>query len=88
MLTDFQKEMLELDAITMDEIRAEIGGDVYGERVQEIVIANVARGYTKGRRDTVYVDSDFVVKPLEPKEEQKELSQETLDDLDDLDDIL
>jgi hypothetical protein len=89
MLTDFQKEMLELEAITMDEIRKEIGGDVYGERVQEMVIANVSRGFTKGRRDTVFLDSDFVVKVVEKQEEKKH--ETTSDDdlgLDDLDDIL
>jgi hypothetical protein len=89
MLTDFQKEMLELEAITMDEIRKEIGGDVYGERVQEMVIVNISRGFTKGRRDTVFLDSDFVVKVVEKQEEKKH--ETTSDDdlgLDDLDDIL
>ena len=91
MLTDFQKEMLELEAITMDEIRKEIGGDVYGDKVQEIVITNVSRGFTKGRKDTVFVDSDFVIKAIEPeREEQNEEigTVEDLDDLSDLDDIL
>lgn len=91
MLTDFQKEMLELEAITMDEIRREIGGDVYGDRVQEMVIVNVARGYTKGRKDTVYVDSDFEIKPTETPNtsESASNSDENLDDLlGDLDDIL
>jgi hypothetical protein len=89
MLTDFQKEMLELEAITMDEIRQEIGGDVYGERVQEIVIVNVAKGFTKGRKDTVFVDSDFVVKPVEPKPEKQETKKDDDDlGLDDLEDIL
>jgi hypothetical protein len=91
MLTDFQKEMLELEAITMDEIRREIGGDVYGDKVQEIVITNVSRGFTKGRKDTVFVDSDFVIKTIEPEpeEQDEELgTEEDLDDLSDLDDIL
>lgn len=89
MLTDFQKEMLELEAITMDEIRREIGGDVYGEKVHEMVIVNVAKGFTKGRKDTVYVDSDFEVKVIEKKPAEK--PQEPIGDeidLDDLDDIL
>ncbi|MBL4951064.1 hypothetical protein JK635_02265 [Neobacillus sp. YIM B02564] len=90
MLTDFQKEMLELGAIDMDDIRKEIGGDIYGERVQEMVIVNVSRGYTKGRKDTVFLDSDFVVKPIEPEQETKEESiadNVDLDDLSDLDDL-
>jgi hypothetical protein len=90
MLTDFQKEMLELDAITMDEIRKEIGGDVYGERVQEMVIVNVSRGFTKGRKDTVFVDSDFEIKVVEKQEEQTQDTNTSDDDLglDDLEDIL
>jgi hypothetical protein len=88
MLTDFQKEMLELEAITMDDIRKEIGGDVYGERVQEIVIVNVAKGYTKGRKDTVYLDSDFEVKAVVPKETKQENKSSDDDlDLDDLEDL-
>jgi hypothetical protein len=58
--------------------------------VQEIVIVNVAKGFTKGRKDTVYIDSDFVVKVVEPKQETKK--EETVDEddlgLDDLEDIL
>lgn len=91
MLTDFQKEMLELDAITMDEIRKEIGGDVYGDRVQEMVIANVSKGFTKGRKDTVFVDSDFVIKVIEKEnvnEQDTSNDELDLDDLSDLDDIL
>lgn len=90
MLTDFQKEMLELEAITMDEIRKEIGGDVYGEKVQEMIIVNVAKGFTKGRKDTVFVDSDFVIKEVEKPEPKKEEKVTEDDDLglDDLDDLL
>lgn len=90
MLTDFQKEMLELEAITMDEIRKEIGGDVYGDKVQEMIIVNVAKGFTKGRKDTVFVDSDFVIKEVEKPEPKKEEKVTEDDDfgLDDLDDLL
>jgi hypothetical protein len=90
MLTDFQKEMLELEAITMDDIRKEIGGDVYGEKVQEWIIVNVAKGYTKGRKDTVYVSSDFENKVIVPAEKPASKQPEDEEDLglDDLDDIL
>ena len=90
MLSDFQKEMLELEVITMDEIRKEIGGDVYGERTQEMVIVNVARGYTKGRKDSVFVDSDFEIKPIVKEETPAPtLDEKEEEDLfEDLDDIL
>lgn len=90
MLTDFQKEMLELEAITMDEVRKEIGGDVYGDRVQEMVIVNVARGYSKGRKDTVYIDSDFVIKPIDPPANSKQDMDKNIEEDDllaDMDDI-
>lgn len=69
MLSDFQKELLELEAITLDEIRKEIGADIYGPKVQEMVIINVAKGYSKGRKDTVLVDSDFVIQEKPAKDE-------------------
>jgi len=49
----------------MTEIRKEIGADVYGEKVEEMIVVNVARGFTKGSKPTVFIDSDFVIKPLE-----------------------
>ncbi|MBD1379094.1 hypothetical protein [Metabacillus arenae] len=89
MLTDFQKEMLELEVITMDDIRKELGGDVYGEKVQEMIIVNVSRGFTKGRKDTVYIDSDFEIKSIvnTPEETSNANDEEIGDVLDDLDDL-
>lgn len=86
MLTDFQKEMLELEMITLDDIRKEIGGDIYGEKIEEIHILNVSKGYTKGRKDTVYIDSDFVVAAIVKEEKSKSEQQTEEEDLfDDLD---
>jgi hypothetical protein len=82
MLNDFQKELLELGAITMDDIRKELGKDIYGEKIQEYVIINAARGYTKGRKDTVFIDKDFVVEPVEILE--KEHSENTESDEEDI----
>ena len=65
MLTDEQKEDLECGLITLDDIRAELGGSVYGERVQEYQFDKIARGFTKGRNDTVYTDDDMVIRPIE-----------------------
>ena len=79
MLNDTQKELLEMEAITLDEIRKEIGGDVYGEKVQEMVIINVAKGYSKGRKDTVMTDSDFVI------QEKAKDDNEDIFDVDDSD---
>lgn len=75
MLTDGQKEDLELGLITMDDIRVEFGGSVYGDRVQEYQFSKIARGFSKGRNNTVYTDEDMIIKPIE---------DETLDEIEDL----
>lgn len=65
MLTDEQKEDLDCGLITLDDIRADLGGSVYGDRVQEYQFKKIARGYSRGRVDTVYTDDDFTIKPIE-----------------------
>lgn len=79
MLNDFQKEMIELGCMTLDDIRAEMGGDIYGKPVEAMVIENVMRGYTKGRKDTLYEDSHFVIKPLELKVKENNSKEEDTD---------
>ena len=78
MLTDEQKEDLDCGLITLDDIRADLGGSVYGDRVQEYQFKKIARGYTKGRVDTVYTEDDMVIKPIE-----EELPEDTEDLFDD-----
>lgn len=65
MLTDEQRKDLGLGIITMDDIRAEIGGNVYGDRIREYQLVKPARGFTKGRQDTVWTDEDMIIKPIE-----------------------
>ena len=65
MLTDEQREDLDCGLITLDDIRADLGGSVYGERVQEYQFKKIARGYSRGRVDTVYTEDDVVIKPIE-----------------------
>lgn len=64
-LTDFQKQMLALGEITLDDIRKEMGEDIYGDPIKEMIIINAAKGYSKGSKNTKYVDSDFVIQELE-----------------------
>ena len=82
MLTDEQREDLELGIITMDDIRAEIGGNVYGERIREYQLVKPARGFTKGRQDTVWTDEDMVIKAIEETVPDSEdlFDEETVDD--------
>lgn len=87
MLTDEQKEDLEYGLITFDDIRAELGGSVYGDRVQEYQFEKIARGFTKGRNDTVYTDEDMVIKSIEeelPEGVEDLFEDENVDEDDDL----
>lgn len=81
MLTDEQRDDLECGLITMDDIRAELGGNVYGERIREYQFLKPARGFTKGRQDTVYTEDDMVIKPLE--EELPDGTEDLFEDDDD-----
>lgn len=86
MLTDEQRKDLDLGIITMDDIRAEIGGNVYGDRIREYQLVKPARGFTKGRQDTVWTDEDMIIKPIEEAISDSEdlFEDEAVDD----DDIL
>ena len=71
MLTDEQKEDLECGLITLEDIRAELGGNVYGEKISEYQFLKIARGFTKGRNETTYIAEDMVILPLDKEEDQK-----------------
>ena len=81
MLTDEQKDDLECGLITMDDIRAELGGSVYGEKIREYQFLKPTKGFTKGRQDTVYTEDDMIIKPLE--EEVPEGTEDLFEDDDD-----
>ena len=72
MLTDEQREDLDCGLITMDDIRAELGGSLYGERIREYQFLKPAKGFTKGRQDTVYTADDMVIKPLADEVDEME----------------
>lgn len=86
MLTDEQRKDLGLGIITMDDIRAEIGGNVYGDRIREYQLVKPARGFTKGRQDTVWTDEDMIIKPIEEAIPDSEdlFEDEVVDDDDDI----
>ena len=76
MLTDAQREDLEYEIITMDDIRKELGSSIYGDRVQEWRFIKPSRGYTKGPQDTKYTDDDFVIPPIKTAADDEELFDE------------
>ena len=82
MLTDEQKNDLDCGLITMDDIRAEYSKGVYGDRIKEYQFVKPARGFTRGRVDTVYTEDDMTIKPLE--EELPEGTEDLFDEDDEL----
>lgn len=68
MLSDSQREDLELGIITMDEIRAEMGNTVYGERLTENRYCGVYKGYTRGAKETSYTKDQFAIPAIEDDE--------------------
>lgn len=65
MLTDEQKENLEYGLITMEDIKKELDKPVYGDRVQDIVINKLARGYSSGAKSVAYTEKDFAKPHIE-----------------------
>ena len=87
MLTDEQKEDLDCGLITLDDIRSELGGNVYGDRIQEYQFLKIARGFTKGRNETIFTDDDMVIRPIEeglPEGTEDLFEDEDVTDDDDL----
>ena len=80
MLNGAQKVEITDDMLTDEqkEDRADLGGSVYGDRVQEYQFKKIARGYSRGRVDTVYTEDDMVIKPIE--EELPEGTEDLFDD--------
>ena len=76
MLSDKQRELLEMNMITMDDIRKELGNSVYGEKKTETRLDAIARGYTSGSKETVYDASELTKIPSkdEPKEDVNDVT--------------
>lgn len=73
MLDDVQKEDVDLGLTTLEDIRKDMGGSVYGEYVREKRFVKYSRGYSGGPQDTDFTDDDMKIHRDEP-----------VDDVDDL----
>lgn len=70
MLSDEQKENLAYGLITMEDIIKELGKDVYGGRVTDIVIQSLARGYSSGAKETAYTEKNFCKPHLDTDDDE------------------
>lgn len=81
MLNDFQREMIELGVTTKEDIIRESGGGIYGDKIEENLIINIMRGFSKGSQATVYTDQDFVIKEIEKANPVKDNKEDDVDDI-------
>lgn len=64
MLSDEQREAIEDGMVTFEELKAELGGKAFGERVSEIRLTGLMKGYASGVQDTMYTIEDLRKKPI------------------------
>jgi hypothetical protein len=64
MLSDEQRESIEDGLCTFEDIKAELGGTAFGERVTEIRLTGLMKGYSSGVQDTMYSIDDLHKKPI------------------------
>lgn len=78
MLSDEQREAIEDGMVTFEDIKAELGGTAYGERVTEIRLTGLMKGYSSGVQDTMYSIEDLRKRPIkeEPKNEETQATEE------------
>ena len=64
MLTDDQRESIEDGLITFEELKKELGNKANGDRVTEVRLTGLMKGYSSGVQDTTYFISDLNKKPI------------------------
>ena len=76
MLTEEQRENLEYGLITMEDIQRELGKDIYGEKITDIVMSSLARGFSGGAKDTEYTKKDFGKPCVESNDDDENIFDE------------
>lgn len=79
MLTEEMREDLECGLLTMDDIKRDLGQNVYGERIKELQFSKLGRGSSKGRNVTAYTSEDMIIKPI-----VEEVSEDLFDEDDEI----
>ena len=71
-LDDDTKENIDYGLITLEEVIREMGGNMFGEKIQEIRIDKLGRGSSKGSETTMFTVEDMNKKPVSAVEEDEE----------------
>ena len=88
-LDDDTKENIDFSLTTLEAAIAEAGGNMFGDKIQEIRIIELGRGSSKGSETTVFTVEDMNKKPfkeevkVEENEEDDEITDIFADDFDD-----
>lgn len=61
MLDEEQREDVECGLITLEDIAEEMGGNAFGEKIQEYRFYKPMKGYSAGKKETVFEDYDFII---------------------------
>lgn len=86
-LDDDIKENIEFGLITLEDALRDAGSTMFGDKIQEIRIDKLGRGYSKGSETTVLTVEDMNKKPFKEEvkvEEDEEIVDIFSDDEDDL----
>ena len=89
-LDEDTKDNIDFGIISLEDVIKDLGGQMYGNRIQEIRISKPGRGFTKGSETTMYTVDDMNQKPIREIAAKVEDNDEDIDlfssdDDDDLD---
>lgn len=77
-LSDEQKDNIDCGLCDFETVKREMGGQIYGERTQYVLVKKLAVGSSRGAEDSGLSEVDFAI-PVPQTEED-----DSLDDIDDL----
>lgn len=87
-LDEDTRDNIDFGIISLEDVIKDLGGQMYGDRIQEIRINKPGRGFTKGSETTMYTVDDMNKKPVREIASKVEDNDEEDEDIDLFDDEL
>lgn len=87
-LDEDTRDNIDFGIISLEDVIKDLGGQMYGDRIQEIRINKPGRGFTKGSETTMYTIDDMNQKPVREIVAKVEDNDEEDEDIDLFDDEL
>lgn len=87
-LDEDTRDNIDFGIISLEDVIRDLGGQMYGDRIQEIRINKPGRGFTKGSETTMYTIDDMNQKPVREIAAKVEDNDEEDEDIDLFDDEL